>query len=43
MEADISVLPSLPEESHVILKVNIINQGVESKDDLKYIRIEDIV
>lgn len=42
-KAVISDLPSLLEEKLVVWVEKILNQGVENKDDLKYIREEDLV
>lgn len=38
-----SVLSSLPEDTLNLLVEKILNQGVESKEDLQYVREEDIV
>ncbi|KAG5836596.1 hypothetical protein ANANG_G00257280 [Anguilla anguilla] len=41
-DAVISVLPSVPEETLTLLVETILHQGVESKDDLQYIREQEI-
>ncbi|KAF5907891.1 uncharacterized protein DAT39_002437, partial [Clarias magur] len=38
-----SVLPSLPEDTLNLLVEKVLNQGVESKEDLQYVKEEDIV
>ncbi|KAF5890601.1 Interferon-induced 44, partial [Clarias magur] len=37
-----SVLPSLPEDTLNLLVEKVFNQGVESKEDLQYVKEEDI-
>lgn len=41
-DAVISVLPSVPEETLTLLVETILHPGVESKDDLQYIREQEI-